>query len=513
MPYTSDDSNSDFQHQSSLKRARSRSRSRGESESESESSEREAEADDSKILLRKEPPPAPVVVLNNTKHTHTASNSFKRNTPTLYTTSSSSSSSSSSNTLPPWYHHDRPYWHANPTMRLHEEILDFVSFLAPTDAEKRKRAETLGRLSDLVQSTFADQGADGEQPSVMPFGSYTTGMYLPTGDIDTSVMGTHKGLDVSFGKNYRLTRLFKALKNSNMVSYIEAIGHAKIPIIKYRDRVSGINVDVSFDMGADGSLTSHYIAENAKNFPCIRHLLLLLKVFIQSRDLAETYRGGCGSFLTSALLIAFVQRHPSRSHAKQWTSVDQDVNLGCWLMGFLQMYGKHFNYAEVGIQTAPLGDYFKKASTTFFRDNRGQQNIPVVVNPLNCTANIGQGTYEMHRVKRSFSFGYDVLESAYRDTFDEELNGYPSILQRLLKIPVEVMKHRRDFVSTPVNSAPTYELNSFHEQRHDVVRRASLGSYAHPSSSSSNGGGAAAAKKSKKALKKEKKKKKKWTGM
>ena len=61
--------------------------------------------------------------------------------------------------------------------RLHEEIEDFYEYIKPTKMEHQMRQEVVNRVKDIVRQLWP-------QAQCEVFGSFCTGLYLPTSDID-----------------------------------------------------------------------------------------------------------------------------------------------------------------------------------------------------------------------------------------------------------------------------------------------------------------------------------------
>jgi len=68
------------------------------------------------------------------------------------------------------------------TVDLHLEILDFVNFIKPTKAEIKRRES----LVDFMRQVCAELWPGSE---LHVFGSYATGMFLPSSDIDMAAIG------------------------------------------------------------------------------------------------------------------------------------------------------------------------------------------------------------------------------------------------------------------------------------------------------------------------------------
>jgi len=57
--------------------------------------------------------------------------------------------------------------------RLHEEILDFFNYMAPTEEEHAVRLDVVHRIKTVINKLWSEA-------VVEIFGSFRTGLYLPT---------------------------------------------------------------------------------------------------------------------------------------------------------------------------------------------------------------------------------------------------------------------------------------------------------------------------------------------
>lgn len=164
------------------------------------------------------------------------------------------------------------------------------------------------------------------------------------------------------------------------------IAKARVPIVKYCDAQSGIWVDISFnqDTGAD---STRFIQEAASEWPQLRPMMLVLKYYLKQRGLAETYRGGIGSFLLSVMCIRALQvlrdqmaqsmqAQAAASRPKgslpSWhkalkkgkaAPLISSLNIGAALMAFFELYGVKLNYVEVAISVRGAGAFFRKRAS------------------------------------------------------------------------------------------------------------------------------------------------------
>ncbi|PIN04825.1 Polynucleotide adenylyltransferase [Handroanthus impetiginosus] len=68
----------------------------------------------------------------------------------------------------------------SPMLRLHKEILDFCDFLSPTPEEQASRNAAIESVFEVIKYIWPNAEAE-------VFGSFKTGLYLPSSDIDVSL--------------------------------------------------------------------------------------------------------------------------------------------------------------------------------------------------------------------------------------------------------------------------------------------------------------------------------------
>lgn len=131
-------------------------------------------------------------------------------------------------------------------------------------------------------------------------------------------------------------------------------------------------------------------------------MILILKSFLKSRQLNETYHGGVGSFLLTMLVTSYLQRE-----YKQGDTDNKD--LGTHLIQFFHLYGQVFNYDHIGISIRKEGSYFTKEKRGWEgRDERSRSRL-CVENPQDPEVDIGKPAYHIKKVQRAFQHAYDTL--------------------------------------------------------------------------------------------------------
>lgn len=230
------------------------------------------------------------------------------------------------------------YYVANDLAQLlHEEILDFVAYLSPTDEEHSVRVHVVESIRNVVKDVF---GGDAD---VHVFGSFSTKLYLPSSDLDLVILAPETipaGHAVPTSYYYKLAN---ALKKANLTQgdSLQVITKARVPIIKFVDAHGHFQVDISFNVES-GINASNIVQDLMAKYPALKPLTYVLKQFLLIRGLNEVYTGGLSSYGLSAILTSFLQMHP----LIQSGEIKQEENLGVLLIEFLEFYGKWFNNDE-----------------------------------------------------------------------------------------------------------------------------------------------------------------------
>lgn len=225
---------------------------------------------------------------------------------------------------------------------LHKEILLFADYIAPTLEELYMRNEIIWRITKVIKEELPNAEVD-------IFGSYKTGLFLPTSDIDMVVFGEWKN------GSYPLHILKNALIKEKISDSenIKVLDKASVPIIKILEVKTDIKVDISFNT-SNGVKSAELIKKYLVEFPCLRPLVMVLKQFLIQRDFNEVWTGGIGSYSLILMTVSFLQLHP-RIDARS-----MQANLGVLLIEFFEMYGRCFNYMKTAIRIRNGGCYLPK---------------------------------------------------------------------------------------------------------------------------------------------------------
>ncbi|KAF9350467.1 hypothetical protein BGX26_011356 [Mortierella sp. AD094] len=339
----------------------------------------------------------------------------------------------------PWMRH-RQYSNApSAPLLLNHEVKDFVAFLSPTQEEHQVRTYVYERVKRAIKELWGDT-------VVKLFGSFETQLYLPTSDLDIVVFR-----EEAFVKS-DLTNLTRHLERTKVGTNFEVISNAKVPLIKLKESISEISVDISFNVlnGVDGAVLTKRFMEDT---PGLRSLTILVKHFLKVKRNNEPFHGGVGSFLTVIMVLSFLQMHPK----VQGRWIDPEENLGVLLIEFFELYGLNFNYRDVGLTVADGGRYFLKDK----EENEKRIRFHAL-DPNDSNNNVGFAARNIDSIRVHFAAAFDslVLAVEERDRY-LRMNGYDanapkvSLIKGVLNIPSKTMEHR--FHMETVYNAGTFK--------------------------------------------------------
>jgi non-canonical poly(A) RNA polymerase PAPD5/7 len=247
-------------------------------------------------------------------------------------------------TATPWMVGDHSQ-SATTAVWLHKEIVDFYEYVRPRDFEERLRAQLVQDLKKFCRETFRDA-------EVYPFGSFPSGLYLPTADMDLVFMSDQylRGGSAKYHTKTFLYR-FRGQLTYNKIAWeneIEIIPSAKVPLVKFIERKTGLKVDVSFENNT-GVTAINTFKGWREQYPGMPALVTLIKQFLLMRGLNEPVNGGIGGFSVICLVVSMLQMMPE----VQSGNLDTRHHLGQLLLHFFDLYGNKFDYQTIAISTNP----------------------------------------------------------------------------------------------------------------------------------------------------------------
>lgn len=308
--------------------------------------------------------------------------------------------------------------------RLHFEIRDFYDYVRPRDFEERLRHEVVSKLETLVRKKW-------RQARIFPFGSFMSGLYLPTADMDLAIC-SQDFIDGKYPLFDRKKCLFqmKSHLEFNKVAFrgmVEAITRAKVPLLKYTDNYTGLKLDISFEK-IDGYKAVDTFRKWKEQYPAMPPLVAILKQFLLMRGLNEPVNGGIGGFTVICMVVHLLQMMPQVQSGSM-----KDEHLGELFMQFLDYYGRRFNYEKVAIRMDPPGTVNKAQASTLVYRNLDRLSI---IDPNNPENDISGGSHNFYAIRDRFAQTYDILQKSMMQLAKEQPSASSDSKKNSLLYPI-----------------------------------------------------------------------------
>ncbi|XP_077074701.1 terminal uridylyltransferase 4 [Siphateles boraxobius] len=194
-----------------------------------------------------------------------------------------------------------------PPMNEHfREILDGLCMLcyrelSPSLGEQQKREQILASLEHFIRKEYNDKA------QLCLFGSSKNGFGFRDSDLDICM--TLEGHDTAEKLNCKeiIEGLAKVLKKHTGLRNILPITTAKVPIVKFEHRQSGLEGDISLY----NTLAQHntrMLAKYAAIDPRVQYLGYTMKVFAKRCDIGDASRGSLSSYAYILMVLYFLQQ-------------------------------------------------------------------------------------------------------------------------------------------------------------------------------------------------------------
>lgn len=236
--------------------------------------------------------------------------------------------------------------------------MDFYEYVRPRQFEQEIREYLVSNLNKAMRR----DGRNFASAELHPFGSFMSGLYLPTADMDLVVCSAsymRGGPPTYLGSKSWLYKFQKLLVAQGLADQgsITIIAHARVPLVKFVDKLTGLRVDVSFE-NLGGVEAIKTFQQWRHQYPSMPLLVTIIKHYLLMRGLNEPVNGGIGGFSVICLVISMLQLMPQ----VQSRSLIPEHHLGEMLLEFFDLYGRQFQHETSAISlTRPVG-YVRKVS-------------------------------------------------------------------------------------------------------------------------------------------------------
>ncbi|KAM3875768.1 terminal uridylyltransferase 4 [Diretmus argenteus] len=173
--------------------------------------------------------------------------------------------------------------------------------LSPSLLEQQKREQILASLERFIRKEYNDKA------QLCLFGSSKNGFGFRDSDLDICM--TLEGHETAEKLNCKeiIEGLAKVLKKHTGLRNILPITTAKVPIVKFEHRLSGLEGDISLY----NTLAQHntrMLATYAALDPRVQYLGYTMKVFAKRCDIGDASRGSLSSYAYILMVLYFLQQ-------------------------------------------------------------------------------------------------------------------------------------------------------------------------------------------------------------
>ncbi|XP_017042572.1 uncharacterized protein LOC108089007 [Drosophila ficusphila] len=157
---------------------------------------------------------------------------------------------------------------------------------------------------------------------VFPFGSLVTGLALKESDIDLYLQPCGEQPPLVHKQLYNKVSYF--LRRSKCFADIYTIRHARVPIIRCKHQLTGLNIDINIS-NPNSTYNSRFVGELMFRDERLRDLSLFLKIW--AKKLKLIVHGSMSSYCLVTMIIVSLQVHQLLPSVKQLQSLCPPINI------------------------------------------------------------------------------------------------------------------------------------------------------------------------------------------
>ena len=242
-------------------------------------------------------------------------------------------------------------------------------------------------------------------------------MCLKESDIDVVIV-SNTPLESHSASVDLLERVDKKLEELEFIESSKFIKSATFPVIKvtcnseYRFK----KIDITLQNPSHNGLDSvEIIRQYIELYEELRPLTFVLKTFIYSSNLADTYQGGLSSYGLILMIVALLQKE------HMLKKPDEKLMVSELLIKFLWFYGYEVDYICKGIYVENPVDVRNRVpykGPLFLLTDSMYQMIDLtpklmLVDPLHIENNVGRSTHQIKLIQKAFCSGYTSIHMNY----------------------------------------------------------------------------------------------------
>ncbi|KAL8968902.1 MAG: hypothetical protein Q9183_002254 [Haloplaca sp. 2 TL-2023] len=301
----------------------------------------------------------------------------------------------------PWLGHMQGEVGGDALQRLGHEITAYERCMTASDSELQATRKVAKRINQLVKSTL-------EGSSCEVIGSHSTGLALPSSDIDFSVSLPAVEADATlhrkslrglrYQKAYRqaLIKLQTVVRSDPEFGGSAEVVFASVPILRAVHRVT--KQEVQIQMWAGNRRQEQYTLAYLAEYPTLRPLYFVLRSSLKIRKLGYTLEGGLGAYAT-LMMIVNVLKHASGHY--------DPLDVGNQLLHVLQFYAEADLY-RYGWAVDPPRQLIKGNAALHGSDNVAKTNpkypyLLYLQDPADAANDLGSKSYGIKHIQSTFA--------------------------------------------------------------------------------------------------------------
>lgn len=303
-------------------------------------------------------------------------------------------------------------------------FLAIYKSLTPADEEKGKQKQLLLSLEKLVNKEWPNA-------KLHLYGSCANSFGVSKSDIDICLAID----DTNMSKSEILLKLAEILESDNLQN-VQALTHARVPIVKMMDPVTGISCDICIN-NLLAVANTKLLRDYAQIDDRLRQLAFIVKHWAKSRGVNETYRGTLSSYAYVLMCIHFLQqRKPAilpclqdmeatyfvNVDGTQCAYFDQVDRLRCFgaqnnetiarlLWGFFHYWAYHHDYMN-DVISVRTGRNISKRVKDWTRRIGNDRHLICIEDPFETSHDLGRvvDKFSIRILREEFERAADVLQ-------------------------------------------------------------------------------------------------------
>ena len=301
---------------------------------------------------------------------------------------------------------------------LTNEIKAYEAYMMLSPREEAASELVISGVQSVAQN-------DKEMQPLTLLGSRSTGLATPTSDFDFSSTlpdyflrrrmalkredGSAQSLHKSKSKAVKiLKRMKERFRSSKEFRNVELIRHARVPLLRCTHVAT--RLDVQIQTMAPYQAAHEYKLASLSEFPSLRPLYIILRSFLELRNLTTAFEGGLGSY-SILMMIVTALKHSSGRFASD--------DLGSQLMHVLDFWGNADLYQN-GFSAIPPHTFEKRRGPTLDMartDDPQLRGINLIrtldprkpyllclQDPANDTNDLGKNAYAIKHIQATFRY-------------------------------------------------------------------------------------------------------------